>query len=136
VIDACFVLCPKMRPCAFWDFATLSAQSSQGICEGRSVTSVAKLHRKLHGYFNDIRVLSFILNGVPNCHHSIQNSELSTAAYGAKRSFADIPIRRWAFFSGGVGDRAADAVLMATRIIKRCSDLTRLRGDRDGHVHA
>jgi hypothetical protein len=77
-----------MRPCAFWDFATLSAQSSQGICEGRSVTSVAKLHRKLHGYFNDIRVLSFILNGVPNCHHSIQNSELSTAAYGAMRPFA------------------------------------------------
>ena len=41
-----------------------------------------------------------------------------------------------AFFSGGAGDRAADAVLMATGIIKRCSNLTRLRGDRDGHVHA
>jgi hypothetical protein len=43
--------------------------------------------------------------------------------------------RRGLFFSGGV-DGAGAAGLMATRIIKRCSDLTRLRGDRDGHVHA
>src|ERR1700681_3407946 len=31
--------------------------------------------RKLHCYFNNIRVCSFVLSGAPNCHHSEQTCE-------------------------------------------------------------